>query len=145
MGARLLLLRQLLQNPRDMKKTAAWAALLAALSLGLGGNRHPLAHTILGITGWTYPAEVHGFVAPGFERVRDAFLANVREGHERGAQFVVYHRGRKVVDLYGGTLGDRYNGDSLQVIFSCSKVVAAIMVAQAVAERRVADALVTSK
>lgn len=51
------------------------------------------------------PASIEGFVAPGFERVRDAFAANFeREGdyQETGAALAVYRGGEIVVDLWGG-------------------------------------------
>lgn len=40
------------------------------------------------------------------------FEWNFKNGYERGAQFVVYHRGRKVVDLWGSKGEDvaGYNG-----------------------------------
>jgi len=43
-----------------------------------------------------------GDVAPGFERVRDAFAGNFERNGDVGAAVCVYHRGRKVVDLWGG-------------------------------------------
>lgn len=48
---------------------------------------------------------IGGEVAPGFERVRDAFSKNfsrTEEPIERGPGLAVYHRGRQVVDLWGG-------------------------------------------
>ncbi|NED87384.1 esterase, partial [Streptomyces sp. SID11233] len=46
---------------------------------------------------------VEGLVAPGYEQVRDAFVGNFTRLGERGAAVAVYHDGRKVVDLWGGT------------------------------------------
>ena len=46
--------------------------------------------------------EVHGAVEPGFERVRDAFSAVLREQRGTGAAIAVWHEGRWVVDLWGG-------------------------------------------
>ena len=48
---------------------------------------------------------INGFVAPGFERVRDAFAINFeREGdyQETGAALAAYRHGELVVDLWGG-------------------------------------------
>src|ERR1700678_1127444 len=45
---------------------------------------------------------IGGWTAPGFEEVRQAFEANFDRGSEVGAAFGAYHRGRKVVDLWGG-------------------------------------------
>lgn len=86
--------------------------------------------------------EVHGEVEPGFEKVREAFAANFDlepdafnamlgvDRCEVGAAFAVWHRGRKVVDLWGGE-ADRRTGrpwaeDTLQLVFSSTKGVTAI-------------------
>lgn len=68
---------------------------------------------------------VGGFVAPGFESVREAFLENLRERGELGAAFAVARGDEPVVDLWGG-IADRATGrpwqaDTLQVIFSGTK------------------------
>jgi hypothetical protein len=47
-------------------------------------------------------AKVEGFVATGFERVREAFAENFRAGREVGASFAVARDGALVVDLWGG-------------------------------------------
>ena len=49
--------------------------------------------------------DIRGTVAPGFEAARAAFVENFeREGdyQEVGASFAAFHRGRCVVDLWGG-------------------------------------------
>ncbi len=61
--------------------------------------------------------EVHGFCAPGWEGVQDAFTANIESGGEIGAAYAVHHDGRLVVDLWGGT----YRPDTLQLVFSTTK------------------------
>jgi CubicO group peptidase (beta-lactamase class C family) len=45
---------------------------------------------------------ISGFVKAGFEAVRDAFAENFARRNELGAACCVYHRGEKVVDLWGG-------------------------------------------
>ena len=77
-------------------------------------------------------AELHGTVDPGFEAVADAFAANFAEHGDVGAAVCVYHRGRPVVDLWGG-LADRDAGrpwerDTLQLVFSTTKGIAATCV-----------------
>ncbi len=42
------------------------------------------------------------FVAPGFEEVEAAFKANFEQRGEVGAACAIYHRGRLVVNLWGG-------------------------------------------
>jgi len=108
------------------------AALLGVLSVGLGGPRHSLVSKVTGIT-HREVAHVGGSVESGFEMVRGVFERNVKQGLELGAQFVVYYKGVKVVDLFGGTLReDEYNQDSVQICFSCSKVLASLVVAMEV-------------
>ncbi|HTZ10496.1 MAG TPA: serine hydrolase domain-containing protein, partial [Acidimicrobiales bacterium] len=73
---------------------------------------------------------VQGWVAAGFEGVRDAFQANLDEGAEVGAAFAAYHRGRKVVDLWGG-VADRRTGlpweeDTVVLVYSTTKGVTAM-------------------
>jgi len=73
---------------------------------------------------------VDGFVAPGFEPVRDAFLANLRERGEMGAAFAVTWGGEPVVDLWGGPAdserGRPWRRDTLQAIFSGTKGLVAL-------------------
>lgn len=68
---------------------------------------------------------IHGRVAPGFERVRDAFAANFEEHGDVGAACCVYRGGAPVVDLWGGfadLAGGRYwEENSVQITFSATK------------------------
>ncbi len=77
-----------------------------------------------------------GSVAPGWGAVRDAFVANLESGQETGCAVSVYHRGRKVVDLWGGHFDvagtTRYSEDTLQLVFSTTKGITAIAVAMCV-------------
>ena len=45
---------------------------------------------------------VSGQVAPGFERVRQAFADNFSQRDELGAATTMFYQDRKVVDLWGG-------------------------------------------
>ena len=75
-------------------------------------------------------AVAQGFTAPGFEGARDAFENNFAQGLELGAAFSAYHRGEKVVDLWGGiadeTTGRPWTEDTMEVVFSTTKGVTAI-------------------
>jgi len=77
-----------------------------------------------------------GFVAPGWERVRAAFEKNFELGEEVGASAAVYHRGQRVVDIWGGAFercGERpYDDSVLQLMFSTTKGIVAIAVAMCV-------------
>ena len=75
-------------------------------------------------------SQVYGEVAPGFERVKDAFAANFEINGEVGAACSAYHRGEKVVDLWGG-VADQESGrpwaeDSMVVVASSTKGATAI-------------------
>src|SRR5262245_3169575 len=74
--------------------------------------------------------EVHGSVAPGFERVADAFAQNFAEHGEIGAACAVQVGGEEVVDLWAGvadpTTGRAYEADTLQLVFSSTKGVVAV-------------------
>jgi CubicO group peptidase (beta-lactamase class C family) len=64
----------------------------------------------------------HGTVAPGFERVRDAFSRNFTHRGELGAACVVEIRGERVVDLWGGVrdaaTGAPWEADTMVMVFS---------------------------
>jgi CubicO group peptidase (beta-lactamase class C family) len=82
--------------------------------------------------------EILGYTAAGFEGVRDAFAANIDNGSEVGAAFSAYHRGEKVVDLWGGiadpATGAPWLEDSMILVFSSTKGATALC-AHLLAER----------
>ena len=65
--------------------------------------------------------EVQGWTADGFEGVRDAFARNFAEGKEIGAGFSAYHRGQKVVDLWGG-IADAATGRASKVVTTSARI-----------------------
>jgi CubicO group peptidase (beta-lactamase class C family) len=71
-------------------------------------------------------------VAPGFEKVRDAFGENLALSSELGAAFAATVDGHLVVDIWGGTADPNvsrpWNRDTLQVIFSGTKGLVALCV-----------------
>lgn len=75
--------------------------------------------------------ETQGWTAPGWDGVRDAFQANFDNGSEVGAAFSCYHRGQKVVDLWGGVAdqdsGAPWNEDTIIPVFSTTKGMTAII------------------
>jgi CubicO group peptidase (beta-lactamase class C family) len=74
--------------------------------------------------------EIHGWTAEGFAGVRDAFQANFDNGTEVGAAFSAYHKGQKVVDLWGGVAdqqtGTPWEEDTIILVFSTTKGMTAI-------------------
>jgi CubicO group peptidase (beta-lactamase class C family) len=76
--------------------------------------------------------EVHGTVADGFERVREAFAEVVAEQDgQAGAQLTAYAHGRQVVDLWAG---EEVSGDTLTGVYSSTKGAATLVVALLVQE-----------
>jgi CubicO group peptidase (beta-lactamase class C family) len=71
-----------------------------------------------------------GYVAPGFEGVRDAFAEAFARGREIGAAFAVTQDGRSVVDLWGGqadeSAGRPWEENTVAVIFSGTKALVGI-------------------
>lgn len=79
---------------------------------------------------------VEGDVVRGFEPVRDAFEENFRLRGEVGAACAAYHRGEKVVDLWGGHRDHErrlaWQAETMVPVFSTSKGVCGLVVAAAV-------------
>src|SRR3954462_10970453 len=73
---------------------------------------------------------IHGWTAPGFERVREPFEKNFADGLDVGAAFTAYRHGEKVVDLWGGiadpATGRPWNEDTIALVFSTTKAATAI-------------------
>ena len=76
-----------------------------------------------------------GFVAPGFDEVREEFERNFRERGEIGAAVAAYWRGEKVVDLWGGLRipggTAPWNEDTMVIVNSTTKGLAAMTLAVA--------------
>lgn len=83
---------------------------------------------------------VEGRVEPGFESVADAFAQAFESHPGMGAALAIRHRGRPVVDLWGGIADPRagrpWQEDTLSVIFSCTKGIVSILAARLVQEGR---------
>ncbi len=88
---------------------------------------------------------ISGWVAPGFDGVHDAFVANFRRDEaegELGASLAAYLDGRCVVDLWGGFTDPArtkpWARDTLANVWSASKGIVAIAVALLVDQDRAA-------
>ena len=86
---------------------------------------------------------IGGWVAPGFERVRDAFISNFHRADgdsEVGAALAVYLRGACVVDLWGGHADAArtrpWARDTLVNVWSATKGIAAVAAAMLVDQGR---------
>ena len=78
---------------------------------------------------------VNGQVSAGFEAVRDAFAGNFARRRELGGACCVYHRGEKVVDLWGGmrnqASGEPWEEGTMVLVHSTTKGLAAMTLALA--------------
>jgi CubicO group peptidase (beta-lactamase class C family) len=78
---------------------------------------------------------IEGEIAAGFEPVREAFEENFARRHELGGACCVYHRGEKVVDLWGGVrneaTGEPWTADTMVLVHSATKGPAAMTLALA--------------
>ena len=74
-------------------------------------------------------------MSAGFDAVRDAFAENFSRRHELGGACCVYHRGEKVVDLWGGvrnkSTGEPWQEGTMVLVHSTSKGLAAMTLALA--------------
>lgn len=79
--------------------------------------------------------EISGNVKHGFEAVRDAFAENFERRRELGAACCVYHRGEKVVDVWGGVrnkaTGEPWEEGTMVVVFSTTKGLSGLAMALA--------------
>jgi CubicO group peptidase (beta-lactamase class C family) len=77
--------------------------------------------------------EVEGMVAPGFEPVRDAFVADFAERHELGGAVCAVVDGEVVVDLWGGVrdeaTGAPWRRDTMTLVHSSTKGLSAAVLA----------------
>ena len=78
---------------------------------------------------------IEGHVSAGFDAVRDAFAENFSRRHELGGACCVYHRGEKVVDLWGGvrnkSTGEPWQEGTMVLVYSATKGLAAMSLAVA--------------
>jgi len=78
---------------------------------------------------------IEGHVSHGLEAVREAFAGNFARRRELGGACSVYHRGEKVIDLWGGVrnkqTGDPWEQDTMVIVYSATKGLAAMTLAVA--------------
>ncbi len=83
----------------------------------------------------TTSTAISGFVKPGFEAVREAFVENFEHRHELGAACCIYHLGERTVDLWGGirnkSTGDPWEENTMVLVASATKGLAGLAMALA--------------
>ena len=78
---------------------------------------------------------IHGYVAPGFEEVKEEFKNNYIYRDENGSAITIYYEGEKVVDLWGGyrdaLFKKKWQEDTKVIVFSTTKGLSALCLAMA--------------
>jgi len=75
-------------------------------------------------------SQVEGYIHPDFWPVARLFKSLIPSPEPGGAALCIFHRGRKVVDLWGGTTdatGARWNADTASMSYSTTKGVASTL------------------
>src|SRR5215203_5611574 len=76
---------------------------------------------------------VNGHVSRGFEPVRATFAENFDRRRELGGACCAYHRGEKVVDIWGGVRNkhtrEPWEGRTMAIVYSATKGLAAMTLA----------------
>jgi CubicO group peptidase (beta-lactamase class C family) len=78
---------------------------------------------------------ISGFAKPEFGTVQEAFVENFERRNELGAACCIYHRGEKVVDLWGGirnrATGEPWEEGTMVIVFSATKGMSGLAMALA--------------
>ncbi|KAJ9063390.1 hypothetical protein DSO57_1000718 [Entomophthora muscae] len=115
---------------------AAGAVAAVGTHVVKSGEFHPWMYRLFGIAKPAYP--VSGHVEPDFKDVENVFAEHFGAGREVGASVAVFANGNRVVELYGGYAdyekGVVYSKDTLQLVFSSSKVLESIALARLVGQ-----------
>jgi CubicO group peptidase (beta-lactamase class C family) len=81
------------------------------------------------------PYPIEGHVSPGFEAVRETFADNFARRRELGSACCAFHRGEKVVDLWGGVRHEQdrqpWEQNTMVIVYSATKGLAAMTLAVA--------------
>src|SRR5512134_3047472 len=76
---------------------------------------------------------IQGYVSRGFEPVREAFVENFHRRRELGGACCAFHRGEKVVDLWGGirngATGAPWEEGTMVLVYSATKGLSAMTLA----------------
>jgi CubicO group peptidase (beta-lactamase class C family) len=81
----------------------------------------------------SHTINVEGSVSRGFAAVRETFAENFTRRHELGGACCAYHRGEKIVDLWGGIrnkeTGEPWERDTMVIVHSATKGLSAMTLA----------------
>ncbi len=79
------------------------------------------------------PDAIKGHMSHGFDAVRLTFAENFARRRELGGACAAYHRGEKVVDIWGGVrnkeTGEPWEEDTMVIVYSATKGLAAMTLA----------------
>eukprot|EP00959_Pyramimonas_sp_CCMP1952_P015310 324203-Pyramimonas_sp.AAC.1 len=108
---------------------SAVVVLLNHFPLLRGGPYLPLSYRLFG-----FPKQCHRFgvqtCREELHTVLDVFKSTFAKGLNLESQLCVYSDGEKVMDVFGCPVGNKdYDSNTLQVVFSCTKIWAAVVVA----------------
>jgi len=86
-------------------------------------------------------SQINGYVKPGFEPVYEIFKQNFDNRKESGAALCVYHKGEKIVDLWGGIANQKtksvWDEKTMVLFFSATKGVASLCIAKLHSEGKI--------
>jgi CubicO group peptidase (beta-lactamase class C family) len=107
----------------------------AVIGLSAAGAAYVLVQKSRNATSVEVPTrvQIHGYVSAGFEGVREAFAENFVKRREVGAACCVYHKGEKVVDLWGGVrnkaTSEPWEETTMALVYSATKGLSAMTLA----------------
>ncbi|GAA5796435.1 hypothetical protein HPULCUR_001807 [Helicostylum pulchrum] len=122
----------------SVQKTFSITVPLIAYLVYHANVRPPFASFSCTLIGIDCPTDIpiHGYVDDDYKEVYDIFLNNFKQGRDIGASVSAYVGGRKVVSLQGGwqDIEEKveYTNESLQMVFSTSKILGVVVIAQLV-------------
>ncbi|KAL0145253.1 beta-lactamase/transpeptidase-like protein [Mucor lusitanicus] len=122
----------------SLVKAASLIVPLVSLVVYQAANKPSFFSLPCALVGFGCPSDipVHGFVDDEYKEVYDLFVDSIKQGHEVGASLAVYVDGKQVIGLQGGWQDVKnkieYTNNTLQMVFSSTKVLAAIVIAQLV-------------
>lgn len=135
----------LTRNDVDASKFLAYGGCCIAIfsiPIGLGYMLSgPMHHPISSLFGSNSKPEISGFVASGYEPVREVFEKIMNDGMEDKVQTAAFVNGELVLNLVGivdpanathDISGAKYCSDSTQNVFSSTKALSSIIVAMLV-------------